>query len=150
MTTFRRVYPDKDQLIYTVAWMWMFQQGELYAENAGFDNFDSFCHLAFEAIDFAIEEDSRLLAFCSLILRGKGNCQAALIAPARPRIRPILSALRDLQKAYFEDLGHYLFVSLPGDEQFDRARTIARLMGWRQISPNYFEYHLADHLEAQK
>lgn len=150
MAIARRVYPERDDAVYAQAWMWMLDQGDIYAQNTGYDSYDTFRSPGYEVIDFAVEEDGRLLAFCSLMLRAKGTCQAALIAPVRPRVRSILVALQSLQRSYFTDLNYYyLFVHLPDGKQFDRARRVARLMRWREVTPNYFEYTLADFLESQ-
>ena len=150
MINVRRLSFPTDRTQYSQAFLWQLEQQELYGENIGFHSFDEFVRAGDKTLDLAVEEDGRLLAFCSLILQAKGCCRAAVIAPKRPRIRSILAGLRALQRAYFGELGHfYLCVCLPDGNQFDRARRIARLMGWREVNPNYFEFHLFDHLRSQ-
>src|SRR5262245_15351832 len=142
MINVRRISYPEDREPYIQAFLWQRVNQTLYGDNIGFTDLDAFCCPGDETLDLAIEEDGALLAFCSLMLRGPKSCQAALIAPERPRVRSIIAGIQALQRAYFDDLGYYyLYVSLSDGEEFDRARKLARLLGWREVNPNYFEFH---------
>jgi hypothetical protein len=149
--TLRRVHPEADKAVFSAAWLWIQEQRERYAEIRGIDSFGEFLDCGPDDLAFAIEaaEDSRLLAFAGLTWKAKGCCEFILIAPARPRLRPIIAALQILQRAYFDELGfYYLFTSWPDDDLREGARKLARLMGWREVRPNYFEFTLVDHLNG--
>jgi hypothetical protein len=146
----RRLDPKMDQPDYLTAWAWMDAQPDLYRQNWGFDDFYQFIAPPFQVADFFIEDDDQPLAFASLLEHKPGIHQFCLIAPARPRVRAILRVLAELQRRFFAEMGGwYLFISLQDAPQFDRAARMARMMGWRQIQPRYFEMTLVDQLGKQ-
>lgn len=134
---------------YRKAWNWMRQQPELYSEVVGFDSFQDFVKHPVEQFDFALKDDEGLIAFASLVPRGRKVCEFELITPARPRVRSILALLHEWQRDYFENLGFLaLFTQYPDDPKYDRPRRLCRLFGWREPKPSYFEYTIQDHLRS--
>src|SRR5262249_21387823 len=132
---------------YRVAWQWMREQPELYAEIVGFDDFEEFASHEAEQIDFALKGDGRLIAFASMVLRGRKVCEFELITPPRPRVRSILALLRSLERAYFDALGFVaLYTQYPDSPKYDRPRRLCRMFGWREPQPNYFEQTIYDYL----
>src|SRR5262245_32489087 len=134
---------------YVTTWKWMRQQPDLYSEVIGFYDFTDFVRHPGEQIDFALRDDGELIAFASLVLRGRKVCEFELITPPRPRVRSILALCGELQRQYFEDLGFaVVFTQYPNDPRYDRPRRLCRMFGWRESKPNYFEYTIQDHLRA--
>lgn len=134
---------------YWKVWKWMHQQPELYSQVVGFENFQEFVKHPGEQIDFALRENGELIAFASLVLRSRKVCEFELITPARPRVRSILTLCREWQRQYFEDLRFVaLFARYPDDPRFDRPRRLCRLFGWREPTPNYFEFTIHDFLRS--
>lgn len=146
----RRVRYPADDAIYDKAWWMMHKQPELYANVVGFDVFAEFAIHSAEQIDFALEAGDQLIAFASLVLKGKGICEFELITPPRPRVRSILALLRQLQASYFEDLGHkILFAIYPDDPVYDRTKQLVRAFGWREAQSDHFEFTIADYLRLK-
>ncbi len=134
---------------YWTAWEWMQEQHELYQDVVGYWDFVDFIWHPGEQIDFALKQDSELLAFASLVLRGRKVCEFELITPPRPRVRSILALLGELQRQYFEDLGFAaVFTERLDEPRSDRPRRLCRMFGWREPRPGYFEYTIHDHLKA--
>jgi len=127
----------------------MREQPDLYREMIGFEEVYQFLYHKVEQIDFALKQGDQLIAFASLVLRGRKVCEFELITPPRPRVRSILALLAELQREYFDTLGFLaVFAEYPDDSRFDRALRLCRMFGWREPKPNYFEYTIQDHLRA--
>jgi len=145
---YRIDYPNH-QYEYFTAHRWVRAQPDLYREIVGFDDLTDFARHPVEQIDFALREDDWMIAFASLVMRGRKVCEFELITPPRPRIRSILALLAELQRAYFEDLGFVaLYTEYPDDPRFDRPRRLCRMFGWRERKSGYFEHTILDHLRA--
>lgn len=144
----RITYPE-DHSDYQIAWRWVQEQPELYSEIIGFGSFVQFSHHPVEQIDFALKQDRELIGFASFVLRGHKICEFELITPSRPRVRSVLTLLRELQCQYFDTLGFLaLFTEYPDDPKYDRPRRLCRLFGWREPRSNYFEWTLLDQLKT--
>lgn len=144
-----RINPLEHEEDYRTAHHWMGEQTHLYSEIVGLKDFEEFVHHKVEQVDFALRNDGQLIAFASLVLRGRKVCEFELITPPRPQVRSILALLRWLQCDYFETLRFLaLFTSYPDDPKYDRSRRLCRMFGWREPRPGYFEYTIYDHLRA--
>jgi hypothetical protein len=149
MLRLHRINYPNDWRPYEIAWGWMRQQPDLYSEVVGFYDFTDFVRHPVEQVDFALRDDGELIAFASLVPRGRKVCEFELITPPRPRVRSILRLLRELQRDYFENLGFLaLFTQYPDDPKYDRPRRLCRLFGWSERKPGYFEHTIQDHLRA--
>jgi hypothetical protein len=145
---YRITYPEYRSL-YTIAWDWMRDQPELYGEDVGYDDFSEFIAPPSERIEFALRQDGKLIGFAYFLLRASKTCEFGLITPPRPRVRSVLALLRELQRAYFEQLGFTtLYVEYPDDPRWDRPRQLCRMFGWPERKPNYFEFSTRDYLRA--
>lgn len=149
MLNLRRVYSPEDDDVFQIAHWWMSEQPALYAYTIGIDEFAKFANRPANQIDFSLEQDGKLLALASLVLKRKGVCEFELITPPRPRIRPILALLRQLQSSYFTDLGFtVLYADYPDDPIYEPTKNLVRLFGWRESRLNYFEYTILDFLRS--
>jgi hypothetical protein len=130
----------------------MMHKPDLYRENLGFYEFAEFCNpKQIEVIDFAIGRDESLLAFASFILRAPKTCQFSLILPPKPDIRIILSALKELERAYFEELGFaLLFAEWPEGDQYTPAKRLAERFGWRRVGESRFEFTIVEYLRRKR
>jgi hypothetical protein len=144
-----RINFPTDRMDYATAWSWMREQPDLYSEIIGFDSFGDFVEHPGEQIDFALKQDGELIAFASLVLKGRRSCEFELITPPRPRVRSILALLRELRDQYFEVLEFlYFFVVYPDDPRYGRPRRLCKMFGLRQNGPHVFDYSYLDHLKV--
>jgi hypothetical protein len=123
MLSLKRTNYPADRHDYAEAWGWAREQRDLYALIVGLDDFSEFTSHPGEQIDFALRDGGELIAFASLVLKGRKSCEFELITPPRPRVRSILALLGEL-------------------------RRLCRMFGLRQASPQVFCYSLIDHLKA--
>lgn len=151
MLKLHRVNWPQDQADYVDAWHWMREQPELYSQVVGFESFGDFVEHPGEQIDFALRQDSELIAFASLVLKGRKSCEFELITPARPRVRSILALLRELRREYFETLGFtYFYAIYPDDPRYDRPRRLCRMFGLKEASRHVFEFTIFDHFQKEQ
>ena len=144
----RLSYPADSSTYFTV-WNWMQAQPQLYEHLHGFDVFERFVRPDFEVADFAFWYDGELIAFAALMYRGSKRCQFCLVTPATPKLRPLLEGLRCLQATYFIQLGFSeLYVHLRPLPQYDRARRLAKYMGWKRLNDDLWVITL-DHFIQQ-
>ncbi len=148
MIDIRRLQDPADPA-YALAWVWMQEQPQLYEHLHGFSNFEQFIHPNFEVIDFAIEFDGEMVAFAALMYRGPKRCQFCLVTPPKPKLKPLLLGLHCLQAAYFLQLSfNELYISLRPLPQYDRARKLAKRMGWRCLNDDLWVMTLDHFIES--
>jgi hypothetical protein len=127
----------------------MREQSELYHQDVGYDDFDEFTNPPLDRIEFALRQDNKLIGFAYLVRKALKVCEFGLIAPPRSRVRSLFTLLKELQRAYFNDLGFLsLYAECADDPGYNRPRRMCKMFGWQERKPNYFEYNVYDHLRA--
>ena len=143
----RRLAYPADVATYQAVHSWMQQQSDVYGHLHGFDDFEAFVRPDFDVLDFSLEADGELIGFAAWMPRGKGICQFCLVTPPKPRVRLLLQLLWLMQRLFFEQLGYHLFyVHLRPLPQYDKARRLAKWMGWREVNHDHYEVTILDHL----
>lgn len=148
MIDIRRLQNSADPA-YVLAWGWMREQSQLYEHLYGFDNFEQFIRPDFEVADFAIEFDGEMIAFAAFMYRGPKRCQFCLVTPSKPKLKPLLLGLHCLQAAYFLQLSfNELYIHLRPLPQYNRARKLAKRMGWHSLNDDLWVMTLDHFIES--
>lgn len=144
----RLKYPQ-DQTAYRQVWGWMQAQPDLYEHLHGFDDFKQFVSPDFEVVDFALLDNGEMIGFAAWMYQGGKRCKFCLVTPPKVKLKRLLIALRLLQASYFLQLSfNELYIHLRPLPQYDRARKLAKLMGWTRVNDDLWTMTLSDYLDS--
>ena len=149
MIDIRRLSPSTDVATYHQVWRWMQAQPELYEHLHGFGDFSAFIRPNFPVLDFALKVDGKLIAFAAWIYRGEKRCQFCLVTPPNVKPKVLLAALYNLQALYFLQLSFdELYIHLRPLPQYNKARRLAKRMGWTRVNDDLWTMTLTQYLDS--